>query len=560
MIELTNLDNLWPQLLQRALLLIQSLQEAFGHHRCNMFATCWKEDAFFPVNSWYLSTYLPAWPRMSKLQAVIFVDGLPSIVGSRWKKKTKQTVQWKHSAHRSTPASNSRCNCKNSSSRSSSTHNNAATVTAMGPGTCAWKSREAKTVDLEGCKCVQQPWWSPQRRDEVLAREWPRGRGVGNLVLHKLPFWLTLNKDNHSPRRSVMKFYKHGAALSGYFPGLGYLLLERLSVDGKREKLNVTVLACRQAAMAVVDPYNTVSCARSMVAQTYVAVIADHDALHGIYHSNVDTKCPRGAELCFDGMPHVDVICVPDESGAQPADSLYFLELHADHFSGEGLPWATVCGKCPRTVQWHHCAFGGEGQGSSHCQRRLQSSIPRAGPWALCGPKEFTWHDKEGVNHCTESRNQHISQYCGFCRAHGPVPALADRIKIARGAKVTDIIPLVQHVWNRGGVGSCQSGSVDGPYQWLWRTSATALTSVTRRASRTWPALRSRRRASVRAPTGHAPFRTLHERAAVLILSTSYNAYLDATIQYHGFIQASPQCRLKSTTAVQVLVASMPRR
>ena len=76
-------------------------------------------------------------------------------------------------------------------------------------------------------------------------------------------------------------------------------------------------------------------------------------------------------------------------------------------------------------------------------------------------PEEFTWCNKDGVNYCTESRNQHIPQYCGSCWAHGSVSALADRIKIARGGKGIDINPSVQHLLNCGGVGSCHGGSVD---------------------------------------------------------------------------------------------------
>merc|ERR1712136_197827 len=86
-------------------------------------------------------------------------------------------------------------------------------------------------------------------------------------------------------------------------------------------------------------------------------------------------------------------------------------------------------------------------------------------------PEEFTWGSKDGVNYCTESRNQHIPQYCGSCWAHGSVSALADRIKIARGGKGIDINPSVQHLLNCGGVGSCHGGSVDGPYQWLKKIS-----------------------------------------------------------------------------------------
>ena len=86
-------------------------------------------------------------------------------------------------------------------------------------------------------------------------------------------------------------------------------------------------------------------------------------------------------------------------------------------------------------------------------------------------PKALNWCNKDGVNYCTRSRNQHIPQYCGSCWAHGSVSALGDRIKIARGANNggngADIDLSVQHILNCGDVGSCHGGSVIGPYQWL---------------------------------------------------------------------------------------------
>ena len=82
-------------------------------------------------------------------------------------------------------------------------------------------------------------------------------------------------------------------------------------------------------------------------------------------------------------------------------------------------------------------------------------------------PLEFNWCDMNGVNYCTNSLNQHIPQYCGSCWAHGTTSALADRIKIARGAKGIDVQLSVQHVLNCGGVGSCHGGTVDGTYQWI---------------------------------------------------------------------------------------------
>jgi cathepsin X len=88
-------------------------------------------------------------------------------------------------------------------------------------------------------------------------------------------------------------------------------------------------------------------------------------------------------------------------------------------------------------------------------------------------PTDFNWCNKDGVNYCTMSRNQHIPQYCGSCWAHGTVSALGDRIKIARKAKGVDINLAIQHVLNCGDVGSCYGGSVDGVYQWLQKISKT---------------------------------------------------------------------------------------
>ena len=84
-------------------------------------------------------------------------------------------------------------------------------------------------------------------------------------------------------------------------------------------------------------------------------------------------------------------------------------------------------------------------------------------------PDDFSWCDKDGENYCTISLNQHIPQYCGSCWAHGTTSALADRIKIARGANASgpDIQLSVQHMLNCGNAGSCHGGSLDGPYQWI---------------------------------------------------------------------------------------------
>jgi cathepsin X len=86
-------------------------------------------------------------------------------------------------------------------------------------------------------------------------------------------------------------------------------------------------------------------------------------------------------------------------------------------------------------------------------------------------PSSFSWCNKDGVNYCTMSRNQHIPQYCGSCWAHGAMSALADRIKITRNAQGIDINLSIQHMLNCGNAGSCHGGSIDGPYQWIYEIS-----------------------------------------------------------------------------------------
>jgi len=95
------------------------------------------------------------------------------------------------------------------------------------------------------------------------------------------------------------------------------------------------------------------------------------------------------------------------------------------------------------------------------------SPLPKDYLSAEAVPTDFTWCDKDGVNYCTISRNQHIPQYCGSCWAHGAVSALGDRVKIARKGKGIDINLSVQHILNCANVGSCHGGSVTGVYNWL---------------------------------------------------------------------------------------------
>ena len=53
--------------------------------------------------------------------------------------------------------------------------------------------------------------------------------------------------------------------------------------------------------------------------------------------------------------------------------------------------------------------------------------------------REWFWGDVNGVNYLTQTKNQHIPQYCGSCWAQAATSSLSDRIKIARNAAWPDI-------------------------------------------------------------------------------------------------------------------------
>jgi len=84
-------------------------------------------------------------------------------------------------------------------------------------------------------------------------------------------------------------------------------------------------------------------------------------------------------------------------------------------------------------------------------------------------PQSFDWGNVGGVSYLTSSLNQHLPQWCGSCWAHGSLSALADRIKIARGAKRVDINLSIQYILNCGHdvAGSCYGGSATGLYEFI---------------------------------------------------------------------------------------------
>jgi cathepsin X len=82
-------------------------------------------------------------------------------------------------------------------------------------------------------------------------------------------------------------------------------------------------------------------------------------------------------------------------------------------------------------------------------------------------PDTMDWRNVNGTSFVTKSINQHIPQYCGSCWAQGAISALADRIKIARGAQGIDVELAVQFILNCGDAGSCHGGDHLAVYQYI---------------------------------------------------------------------------------------------
>merc|ERR1711871_879868 len=84
-------------------------------------------------------------------------------------------------------------------------------------------------------------------------------------------------------------------------------------------------------------------------------------------------------------------------------------------------------------------------------------------------PSDWDWRNVNGtgLNLLTESRNQHIPEYCGSCWAFGTLSSLNDRLKIACNGKDQETILAPQVLINCGGGGSCEGGSVGGVFQYM---------------------------------------------------------------------------------------------
>ena len=82
-------------------------------------------------------------------------------------------------------------------------------------------------------------------------------------------------------------------------------------------------------------------------------------------------------------------------------------------------------------------------------------------------PADHGWRNINGTNYLTESRNQHIPQYCGSCWAFGTLSSLNDRLKIANKGAYPEVILAPQVLINCGGGGSCEGGNVGGVFDYM---------------------------------------------------------------------------------------------
>merc|ERR1711915_855510 len=79
----------------------------------------------------------------------------------------------------------------------------------------------------------------------------------------------------------------------------------------------------------------------------------------------------------------------------------------------------------------------------------------------------FHWGDVDGVNYLTQTKNQHIPQYCGSCWAQAATSSLSDRIKISRKAAWPDINIAPQVLISCGPMDGCHGGDAGVANKWM---------------------------------------------------------------------------------------------
>jgi len=93
----------------------------------------------------------------------------------------------------------------------------------------------------------------------------------------------------------------------------------------------------------------------------------------------------------------------------------------------------------------------------------LIKGVRRADP----PPEEWFWGNVDGVNYLTQTKNQHIPQYCGSCWAQAATSSLSDRIKIARKAAWPDINIAPQVLISCGPMDGCHGGDAGVANKWM---------------------------------------------------------------------------------------------
>lgn len=108
-------------------------------------------------------------------------------------------------------------------------------------------------------------------------------------------------------------------------------------------------------------------------------------------------------------------------------------------------------------------SFGGCLRGDVHQSEQLiKSPLPSAESL----PASWDWRNVDGVNYASNTRNQHIPQYCGSCWAQATTSSLADRINILRKNAFPPILLSPQVIVNCKAGGSCSGGDPMGVYKY----------------------------------------------------------------------------------------------
>jgi len=92
----------------------------------------------------------------------------------------------------------------------------------------------------------------------------------------------------------------------------------------------------------------------------------------------------------------------------------------------------------------------------------IKSPVPQGPP-----PPSWHWGSVKGVNYLTQTKNQHIPQYCGSCWAQAATSSLSDRIKIARDAAWPDVNIAPQVLISCGPMDGCHGGDAGVANKWM---------------------------------------------------------------------------------------------